>query len=177
MNLPTASQRFNKKESGLDAAVETVSTVSMQIAAKEAKDVRGHSDITVAIDGTWQKHGHTSLNGAVTATSFYTGNKFLYRCLMLQFYQDFVSAPTKCIMRTVRLIILEIMEVWKFQEPSKSSNALKVFMACDIPNFWAMVTPERIKQLTRCSHMEIQVLKNWNVLAKSRNGWGLDYEL
>ncbi|GFY28259.1 uncharacterized protein TNCV_4395931 [Trichonephila clavipes] len=73
MNLPTPSQRFNKKESGLDTAVETVATVSMQFSAKEAKDVSGHSDIPVAIDGTWQKHGHTSLNGAVIVTSFYTG--------------------------------------------------------------------------------------------------------
>ncbi|GFT21331.1 uncharacterized protein TNCV_3816171 [Trichonephila clavipes] len=73
MNLPTSSQIFNKKESGLDTAVETVATVSMQIAAKEIKDVSGHSDVTVAIDGTWQKNGHTSLNGAVIATSFYTG--------------------------------------------------------------------------------------------------------
>ncbi|GFV80996.1 uncharacterized protein TNCV_2269801 [Trichonephila clavipes] len=45
----------------------------MQISSKEVKDVSGHSDITVAIDGTWQKHGHTSLNGAVISTSFYTG--------------------------------------------------------------------------------------------------------
>ncbi|GFV31977.1 uncharacterized protein LOC100901629 [Trichonephila clavipes] len=45
----------------------------MQIAAKEANDVSGYSDITVAIDGTWQKHGHTFLNGAIIATSFYTG--------------------------------------------------------------------------------------------------------
>ncbi|GFY33704.1 uncharacterized protein TNCV_4594161 [Trichonephila clavipes] len=44
----------------------------MQIAAKEAKNVNGHSDIPVSIDGTWQKHGHTSLNGAVIATSFYS---------------------------------------------------------------------------------------------------------
>ncbi|GFW44860.1 hypothetical protein TNCV_4511741 [Trichonephila clavipes] len=102
----------------------------MQIAAKEVKHVSGLSDITIAIDGTWQKHEHTSLNGAVIATSFYTG-----KVLDVQFYRDFVSAPTKCIMRTVRLIILEIMEVWKLQEPSKSSNALKVCMVCDIPNF------------------------------------------
>ncbi|GFU28667.1 uncharacterized protein TNCV_468611 [Trichonephila clavipes] len=73
MNLATPSQRFNKKESGLDTAVETVATVSMQIAAKEAKDGSGHSDITIAIDGTWKKNGHTSLNGPVFATSFYTG--------------------------------------------------------------------------------------------------------
>ncbi|GFV18688.1 uncharacterized protein TNCV_4755751 [Trichonephila clavipes] len=45
----------------------------MKIDAKEAKDVSGHSDITVAIDGTWQKLGHTSLNDAVIATSFYIG--------------------------------------------------------------------------------------------------------
>ncbi|GFX23934.1 hypothetical protein TNCV_2730391 [Trichonephila clavipes] len=37
-------------------AVEAVATVSMQTAVKEAKDVSGHSDIPVAIDGTWQKH-------------------------------------------------------------------------------------------------------------------------
>ncbi|GFY32574.1 hypothetical protein TNCV_673291 [Trichonephila clavipes] len=172
MNLPTPSQRFNKKESGLNTAVETVATASMQIAAKEAKDVSGNSDIPVAIDGTWQKHGHTSLNGAAIVTSFYTDE-----VLDASIYQDFVSAPTKCIMRAVRLIILEIVEVWKFQEPSKSFNALKVCMVCDTPNFWEMVSPERIKQLTRCSRMEIQVMINWNMLVMSRNGWGIDYEL
>ncbi|GFY60986.1 hypothetical protein TNIN_413361 [Trichonephila inaurata madagascariensis] len=46
-----------------------MATMSMQIAAKEAKEVNGYSDIPVAINGTWQKHGHTSLNGAVIATS------------------------------------------------------------------------------------------------------------
>ncbi|GFV35040.1 hypothetical protein TNCV_1885781 [Trichonephila clavipes] len=147
--------------------------MSMQIVAKEAKDVSVHSDIPVAIDGTSQKHGHTSLNGAVIATSVDTGKV----CLMLQFYQDFVSVPTKCIMRTVTLIILETVEVWKFQKPSKSSNVLKVCIVCDITIFWDMVTPERIKQLTRCCHMKIQVLKNWNAWAVSRNECGLDYEL
>ncbi|GFU29486.1 uncharacterized protein TNCV_1994271 [Trichonephila clavipes] len=84
MNLPTPSQRFNKKESGLDTAVETVATVSMQIAAKEAKDISGHSDIPVAIVGTWQKHGHTSLNGAIIVTSFYT-RKVLHASVLSRF--------------------------------------------------------------------------------------------
>ncbi|GFT81665.1 hypothetical protein TNCV_3674791 [Trichonephila clavipes] len=144
----------------------------MEIAAKETKDVSGHSDIPVDIDGTWQNNGHTSLNGAVIAANFYTG-----KVLVLQFYQDFVSARTNCIMRTLRLIILEIVEVLKFQESSKFSNALKDCMVCDIPLFWEMVTPESIKQLTRCSRMEIQVMKNWNVLAMSRKGLGLGYDL
>ncbi|GFS94389.1 hypothetical protein TNCV_2014231 [Trichonephila clavipes] len=52
MNLPNPSQRFNEKKSGLGTAVETVATVSMQIVAKEAKDVSGHSDIPVVVDGT-----------------------------------------------------------------------------------------------------------------------------
>ncbi|GFV82165.1 hypothetical protein TNCV_2790631 [Trichonephila clavipes] len=52
MILPTLSQRFNKKASGLDTAIETVATVSMRIAAKEAKDINGHSVIPVAIDST-----------------------------------------------------------------------------------------------------------------------------
>ncbi|GFX66409.1 uncharacterized protein TNCV_343831 [Trichonephila clavipes] len=144
MNLPTPSQRFNENESELDTAIETMATVSMQIAAKEAKDVSGHSDIPVDIDGTWQKHGHTSLNGAVIATSVDTG-----KVLDASIFSRFCKSPNKCIMRTVRLIILEIVEVWKFQELSKSFNTLKVCMVCEIPNFWEMVTPEHIKQLTR----------------------------
>ncbi|GFW93595.1 uncharacterized protein TNCV_47981 [Trichonephila clavipes] len=73
MTLPIPSQRFNENESELDAVIETVTTVSMQTAAKEAKYANGHSDIPVALDGTWQKRGHTSLNGAVIATSVDTG--------------------------------------------------------------------------------------------------------
>ncbi|GFV90733.1 uncharacterized protein TNCV_2224491 [Trichonephila clavipes] len=56
----------------------------MQIAAKKAKDVSGHSDIPVAIDGTWEKHGHTSLNDAVIVTSFYT-DKVLNASILSRF--------------------------------------------------------------------------------------------
>ncbi|GFT68375.1 hypothetical protein TNCV_659721 [Trichonephila clavipes] len=121
----------------------------MQTAAKEAKDVSGHSDVPVAIDSTWQKHGHTSLNGAVIATSVYTG-----KVLDASVLSRFCKCPNK--MHNENCKANHIVETWKFQEPSKSSNALKAFcMVCDIPNFWVMVTPERIKQLTRCSRTEI----------------------
>ncbi|GFW03981.1 hypothetical protein TNCV_2050971 [Trichonephila clavipes] len=113
MNLPTPSQRFNKNESGLDTVIETVATVSMQIAAKEAKDVSEHSEIPVAIDGTWQKHEHTSLNGAVIVSSFYTV-KALDASILSRFCK---RLTTKCIMITVRRIILEIGELWKFHQP------------------------------------------------------------
>ncbi|GFW53400.1 integrase catalytic domain-containing protein [Trichonephila clavipes] len=90
MDLPTPSQRLNEKESGLDTAIKTVATVSMQIVAKKAKDVSGHSDIPVAIDGTWQKRGHTSLNGAVTATSVDAG-KVLDASILSRFFSGAIE--------------------------------------------------------------------------------------
>ncbi|GFX45882.1 uncharacterized protein TNCV_3607431 [Trichonephila clavipes] len=141
MNLPTPSQRFNKNESGLDTAVETVATVSIQIAAKEAKDVSGHSDITVAIDGTWQKHGHTSLNGAVIATSFYTG-KVLDASILSRF--------CKC--------------------PNKMHN--ENCKANHFGNSGSMEVSGAIEIFQRSESIE-----KLDVLAMSRNGWGLDYEL
>ncbi|GFV85622.1 uncharacterized protein TNCV_3436251 [Trichonephila clavipes] len=86
MNLPTPSQRFYKNESGIDTAVETLATASMQFVATEAEYVSGHFDIPVAIDGTSQKHGFTSLNGAVIATSAYTG-KVLDASILSRFYK------------------------------------------------------------------------------------------
>ncbi|GFT38694.1 uncharacterized protein TNCV_1498851 [Trichonephila clavipes] len=102
----------------------------MQIAAKEAKDVSGHSDIPVAIDGTWQKHEHTSLNGAVIVTSFYTG-----KVLDASILSRFCKCPNKM-----------HNENYKANHFGKSgsmevSGAIEICMVYDIPNFWAMVTP------------------------------------
>ncbi|GBM89365.1 hypothetical protein AVEN_59473-1 [Araneus ventricosus] len=38
-------------------------------------------DITVALDGTWQKKGHTSINGVITTTSLDTGKVIDFECL------------------------------------------------------------------------------------------------
>ncbi|GFU80260.1 uncharacterized protein TNCV_3520371 [Trichonephila clavipes] len=172
MNLPTPSQRFNKNESGLDTAVKTVATVSMQIAAKEAKDVSGHSDIPVAIDFTWQKHGHTSLNGDVIAISFYTS-----KVLDASILSRFCKRPSKMYNENFKANhfgnsgSMEVSGAIEIFESSESLHGLRY------TKIWAMVTPGCIKQLTRCRGMEIQVLKDWNVLAMSRNDWGLNYEL
>ncbi|GFV60823.1 transposable element Tcb1 transposase [Trichonephila clavipes] len=58
-------RRYSRRDCGYDEFAN--------YSYKEAKDVSGHSDIPFSIDGTWQKYGHTSLDGAVIATSFYTG--------------------------------------------------------------------------------------------------------
>ncbi|XP_069698811.1 uncharacterized protein [Periplaneta americana] len=47
---------------------------SMRKAAMETVELNGNNrDICGAFDGSWQKRGHTSLNGVVTATSLLTG--------------------------------------------------------------------------------------------------------
>jgi hypothetical protein len=53
------------------AASSVIANASMNNAAKEIKKT-GH-DIGVSIDGTWQRRGHSSHNGVVTAISISTG--------------------------------------------------------------------------------------------------------
>lgn len=73
MNLPPPPSRFYESVNVLRPAVEKVSGECMRKAAKEAEEDSENTDIPVAVDGTWQKRGHKSLNGVVTATSVNTG--------------------------------------------------------------------------------------------------------
>lgn len=74
MNLAPPPSKFDRYVAVLGSAVEDVCFSSMDSAIEEAisinEDVR---DIAIAIDGTWQKRGHVSLNGAITATSIDNG--------------------------------------------------------------------------------------------------------
>ncbi|KAJ4429173.1 hypothetical protein ANN_26176 [Periplaneta americana] len=62
----------------IGSAIENVALHNMKVAVEEAvaenDNVRG---ISAAFDGTWQKRGHISLNGVVTATSVDTGKNFI----------------------------------------------------------------------------------------------------
>ncbi|GFW70985.1 histone-lysine N-methyltransferase SETMAR [Trichonephila clavipes] len=74
MNLPPPPKRFYESLHALNNATEKVSKVSMALAAAETLSFNnGNPNVSVAIDGTWQKRGHTSLNGVVTAVSVDTG--------------------------------------------------------------------------------------------------------
>ena len=62
----------------------TVALQSMTDAAdelQEKKDEQGISDVAVCCDGSWQKWGHSSLNGMVTVMSSDSG-KCLDYCVM-----------------------------------------------------------------------------------------------
>lgn len=74
MNLPSPHTKVKKHEEILGMAAEKVSKSSMEQAAQEAVvENEGEANISVALDGTWQKRGFSSLNGVVSATSVDTG--------------------------------------------------------------------------------------------------------
>ncbi|GFT71133.1 uncharacterized protein TNCV_3001511 [Trichonephila clavipes] len=74
MNLPQPPTRFAPYGKRILNAAKLVYEDSIQNAAKEAIcENEGNKNIAVAVDGTWQKRGYTSLNGAVTVTSIDTG--------------------------------------------------------------------------------------------------------
>lgn len=74
MNLAPPPTHFESYVDVLGSAVEDVCFEGMTKAVEEAVvENEGSRDLPVAIDGTWQKRGHTSMNGVITATSFDTG--------------------------------------------------------------------------------------------------------
>ena len=50
----------------------------MKHAAEEVKVKEGTADIAVSFDGSWQKQGHSSLNGILSAISVSTGKVLDY---------------------------------------------------------------------------------------------------
>lgn len=81
LDLPPPPAIFQNYSSMLNRAIKEISTASMMNAAKETVEINGSTDIAVAVDGPWQRRGHTSLSGVVTATSVATGKVIDVECL------------------------------------------------------------------------------------------------
>lgn len=74
LNLPKPPTKFARYNSALLSHIEAAAKDSMKRAAEEAIELNdGDGDIPVALDGSWQKRGHTSNNGIVSATSVDSG--------------------------------------------------------------------------------------------------------
>ncbi|GFT97194.1 uncharacterized protein TNCV_3858491 [Trichonephila clavipes] len=74
MNLPPPPTKFSKYNKMLLGATKDVCDATMKNAVKEAvQENQNIRDIPVAVDGTWQKRGYSSMNGVVTVTSVDTG--------------------------------------------------------------------------------------------------------
>ena len=74
MNMPppVAVKTYNKLADKLGQAAEKVSKVSMLDATMSIKQPEG-TEIEISFDGTWQRRGHSSLNGVGTVISVSTG--------------------------------------------------------------------------------------------------------
>ncbi|GBM71250.1 hypothetical protein AVEN_130474-1 [Araneus ventricosus] len=74
MNLPPPPAKFERLNSSLCRALSSACSKSILKAVEGAVSRNDNArDITVALDGTWQKKGHTSINGVIMATSLDTG--------------------------------------------------------------------------------------------------------
>lgn len=90
MNLPKPP-KFSKYESILRVATEKVCSESMDSAKEEAvAQNSGDRDIVAAFDGSWQKRGHTSLNGVISATSPYNS-----KIIDIEVLSKFCRCPEK----------------------------------------------------------------------------------
>jgi uncharacterized protein (DUF2235 family) len=72
LNIPQLPTSFSISNKKTDSAVAAVSVSCMMQAAREAiaqNEGDDLSHITACFDGTWQKGGHTSPNGVMSATS------------------------------------------------------------------------------------------------------------
>lgn len=82
MNLPPPPLKFNLHTTLLlNAATEVCSTSLLNAANEAVEENNNLNEIAAAFDGSWQKRGHTSLNGVVTATSFDTGKVLDFECI------------------------------------------------------------------------------------------------
>ena len=70
MNKPMTGNNYNNS---LHESYMAEAEQSMKIAAEEVKEKEQSADIAASFDGSWQKPGHASLNGVVSAISVTTG--------------------------------------------------------------------------------------------------------
>ncbi|GFU90921.1 uncharacterized protein TNCV_4922541 [Trichonephila clavipes] len=77
MNLPPPPAKFQRYNGILLESLSKVSDASRKKAVEETVEMNNSNrNITAAFDGSWQKRGHTSLNGVVSATSLLKPAKF-----------------------------------------------------------------------------------------------------
>lgn len=69
LNLPPPVFTYDDHVTKITAAAREVASISMVQAVEEAKEKLNSDDISVSVDGTWQKRGYSSRNGVVTCLS------------------------------------------------------------------------------------------------------------
>ncbi|GFU47734.1 hypothetical protein TNCV_4464851 [Trichonephila clavipes] len=76
VNLLSPPEKFRNHTELLFDPSKFTCEKSMRNPIEKATRLEGSRDVDIALDGSWQKRGHQSLNGIVTATSFDTTDSF-----------------------------------------------------------------------------------------------------
>ena len=116
LNLPSPPAKIAKYVRYIGSCVEDIAQESMKEALEEAIEETENNEqreLTVALDGSWQKRGHVSLNGIVTATS---GDAS--KVIDVVILSKHCRCPNKTkmnISKTVKLITVVQVGVWKWK--------------------------------------------------------------
>ena len=175
----------NLFEYHLVAAAEVAKT-SMTKAAEELQETSDNGDISVSVDGTWQRRGHASHNGVVTVISVDTG-----KCLD---YEVLSNTCKSCEVWSKKDKDSIKYQIWQNEhEPKCSMNhtgsgssmepngAVAIFSRSEdtrglrYVKYLGMVTQHPSKKCRTPSPMGIWRLQRLNALAMFKNEWDPDY--
>lgn len=81
LDIPGPPTRFQFYNKVIMSSIEEVAEACMTEATQEVIQKTGSTDLAIAIDGTWQRRGYSSLNGVVAASSIETGKIIDVHCL------------------------------------------------------------------------------------------------
>ena len=65
LNLPSPVTTYTNHQEAATTADKEIALISMTKAATEAKQHQASSNISVSVDGTWQRHGFSTKNGNI----------------------------------------------------------------------------------------------------------------
>lgn len=92
LNLPAPPSKYHRHELFLGFNVENLCKMSMAHAVEEAvlQNENNRENLCVAVDGSWQKRGHVSLNGILSVTSVDNG-----KVMDIQVMSKFCQCPNR----------------------------------------------------------------------------------
>ncbi|KAL3277938.1 hypothetical protein HHI36_013279 [Cryptolaemus montrouzieri] len=96
----------------------------MQAVEESVIDNKGSRDVSVSLDGSWQRRGHTSVNGVMTAISGESS-----KIIDIEVMSKFCSCESKDINQHVETLLTTVTQVvgWRWKASDEFMVDLKSF--------------------------------------------------
>ena len=109
LDLPPLPAKFNNYSNIIENKLQVISEECMKEAAAQSMEENdGSANVAIALDGTWQKGGHDSLHGVVSATLVDTG-KVVNVEVLSKFYESCQTMKSM----SVQKITMELVVEWR----------------------------------------------------------------